>query len=146
MRLDSTLKKSRPKKSRHFLMQWMSVKLPDNFQIHEHSWPCLFHIIDTCSCELQNFPSQIKNDNLFHSEIIVFNFTLAIFRSISLSELLFMYCFQLRPFDRFVWFYSLQLCPFSIHIWGEHSILAHLKLKCLLLVMAVINIKQCVKK
>jgi hypothetical protein len=25
-------------------MHWMSVKLPDNFQIHEHSWPCLFHI------------------------------------------------------------------------------------------------------
>jgi hypothetical protein len=21
------------------------VKLPDNFQIREHSWPCLFHII-----------------------------------------------------------------------------------------------------
>ena len=26
------------------LMHWMSVKLPDNFQIREHSWPCLFHI------------------------------------------------------------------------------------------------------
>ena len=43
-------KKSRPqyisaKKSRHFLMQWMSVKLPDNFQMREHSWPCRFHII-----------------------------------------------------------------------------------------------------
>jgi hypothetical protein len=25
-------------------MHWMSVKLPDNFQICEHSWPCLFHI------------------------------------------------------------------------------------------------------
>jgi hypothetical protein len=25
-------------------MHWMSVKLPDNFQIREHSWPCLFHI------------------------------------------------------------------------------------------------------
>jgi len=23
----------------------MSVKLADNFQIREHSWPCLFHII-----------------------------------------------------------------------------------------------------
>jgi U3 small nucleolar RNA-associated protein 14 len=39
-RLDSALKKvvpniSRPKKSRHFLM-----KLPDNFQMREHSWPC----------------------------------------------------------------------------------------------------------
>jgi hypothetical protein len=49
MRLDSALKKvvpniSRPKKSRHFLMHWMSVKLPDNFQMREHSWPCRFHI------------------------------------------------------------------------------------------------------
>ena len=50
MRLDSTLKKvvpdiSRPKKSRHFLILWMSVKLPDNFQIREHSWLWRFHII-----------------------------------------------------------------------------------------------------
>jgi hypothetical protein len=28
----------------HLLMYWMSWKLPYNFQIHEHSWPCLFHI------------------------------------------------------------------------------------------------------
>ena len=35
---------SQLKKSRHFLMHWMSVKLPDNFQMREHSWPCLFHI------------------------------------------------------------------------------------------------------
>ena len=35
---------SRPKKSRHFLMHRMSLKLLDNFQICEHSWPCLFHI------------------------------------------------------------------------------------------------------
>jgi hypothetical protein len=44
MRLDSALKEvvpniSRPKKSRHFLM-----KLSDNFQMSEHSWPCRFHI------------------------------------------------------------------------------------------------------
>ena len=26
------------------LMQWMSMKLEYNFQIREHSWPCLFHI------------------------------------------------------------------------------------------------------
>jgi hypothetical protein len=26
------------------LMHWMSVKLADNFQIREHSWPRLFHI------------------------------------------------------------------------------------------------------
>jgi hypothetical protein len=25
-------------------MHWMSVKLPDNFQMREHSWPCRFHI------------------------------------------------------------------------------------------------------
>jgi hypothetical protein len=25
-------------------MNWMSVKLPDNFQMSEHSWPCRFHI------------------------------------------------------------------------------------------------------
>jgi hypothetical protein len=36
---------SRPKKSRHFLLHWMSVKLTDNFQMREHSWPCRFHII-----------------------------------------------------------------------------------------------------
>jgi hypothetical protein len=47
---DSALKKvvpniSRPKKPRHFLMHWMRVKLPDNFQMREHSWPCRFHII-----------------------------------------------------------------------------------------------------
>jgi hypothetical protein len=35
---------SRPKKSWHFLMHWTSVKLPDNFQMREHSWPCRFHI------------------------------------------------------------------------------------------------------
>ena len=28
-------------KSRHFLM-----KLPDNFQMRDHSWPCRFHIIN----------------------------------------------------------------------------------------------------
>jgi hypothetical protein len=32
------------KNSRHFLMHWISAKLPDNFQIREHSWPCWFHI------------------------------------------------------------------------------------------------------
>jgi hypothetical protein len=48
-RLDSALNNvvpniSRPKKSRHFLLHWMSVKLTDNFQMREHSWPCRFHI------------------------------------------------------------------------------------------------------
>jgi hypothetical protein len=49
MRLDSTLKKSSqiylgPKYLDTILMQWISVILADNFQIREHSWPCLFHI------------------------------------------------------------------------------------------------------
>jgi hypothetical protein len=38
---------SRPKKSQHFLLHWMSVKLPDNFQMREHSWACRFHINNT---------------------------------------------------------------------------------------------------
>ena len=50
MRLDSALKKSSPiyldPKNLDTLIHWMSVKLPDNFQIREHSWPCLFRI--TC--------------------------------------------------------------------------------------------------
>ena len=28
----------------HFLTHWMSVKLPDNFKMREHSWPFRFHI------------------------------------------------------------------------------------------------------
>jgi len=49
MRLDLTLKMSSPiylgpKNLDTILMHWMSVKLADNFQIREHSWPCLFHI------------------------------------------------------------------------------------------------------
>ena len=35
-------------------MHWVRVKLPDNFQIREHSWPCLFHItvdIKVCTRE-----------------------------------------------------------------------------------------------
>ena len=35
-----------PKNLDTILMYWMSVKLADNFQIREHSWPCLFHIIN----------------------------------------------------------------------------------------------------
>ena len=31
-----------PKNLYTILMHWMSVKLADNFQIREHSWPCLF--------------------------------------------------------------------------------------------------------
>ena len=30
-------------------MHWMSVKLPDNFQMREHSWPCRFHINNKAS-------------------------------------------------------------------------------------------------
>ena len=43
----SALKKSPPiyldpKHIDTILMHWMSVKLTDNFQIREYSWPCLF--------------------------------------------------------------------------------------------------------
>jgi len=38
-------KKSSPIYLGTILMRWMSVKLADNFQIREHSWPCLFHIM-----------------------------------------------------------------------------------------------------
>jgi hypothetical protein len=31
------------------LMHWMSVKLADNFQIREHSWPCLFQWMERAS-------------------------------------------------------------------------------------------------
>jgi hypothetical protein len=52
MRLDSTLKKLSPiylspKNLAPILMHWMSVKLADNFQIREYSWPCLFHNINS---------------------------------------------------------------------------------------------------
>ena len=33
-------------------MDWVSVKLPDNFQIHEHSRPCLFHIMRASASSL----------------------------------------------------------------------------------------------
>jgi hypothetical protein len=36
-------------------MHWMSVKLPDNFQMREHSWPCRFHIILQESCKIETF-------------------------------------------------------------------------------------------
>ena len=49
MRLDLTLSKSSPiylgpKNLITILMHWISVKLADNFEIREHSWPCMFHI------------------------------------------------------------------------------------------------------
>jgi hypothetical protein len=33
-----------PKHVDTIFMQWMSVKLADNFQIREHSWPCLLQL------------------------------------------------------------------------------------------------------
>ena len=62
MRLDSALNKvvpniSRPKKSRHFLM-----KLSDNFQMSEHSWPCRFHITIYLHSELINLII-VSNEN-----------------------------------------------------------------------------------
>jgi hypothetical protein len=35
-------------------MHWMSVKLPDNFQMREHSWPCRFHIIMILGAGVEN--------------------------------------------------------------------------------------------
>jgi hypothetical protein len=29
----------------HAPVHWMRMKLPDNFHIREHLWPCLFHIM-----------------------------------------------------------------------------------------------------
>jgi hypothetical protein len=55
------------------LMHWMSVKLPDNFQIREHSWPCragfiLYNVTDRNSfsdtiptCYLLSFGNLIVN-------------------------------------------------------------------------------------
>ena len=64
-RLGSALKKvvpniSRPKISRHFLM-----KLPDNFQMREHSRPCRFHIRNyydfyVLSVKIHGFPIKIS--------------------------------------------------------------------------------------
>jgi hypothetical protein len=42
-------------------MQWMSVKLADNFQIREHSWP----MYDTWNEEI-NQNGQDKQNNLGH--------------------------------------------------------------------------------
>ena len=54
MRLDQVPKKNRPQyilaqNISTLLMHWMSVKLPDNFQMREHSWPCRFHITVLCT-------------------------------------------------------------------------------------------------
>ena len=65
MRLDSALKNvvpniSRSKKSRHFLM-----KLPDNFQMREHSRPCRFHSMSNM-CD----PNRCFDHSQFDHEII----------------------------------------------------------------------------
>ena len=57
---------SRPKKSRHFLMHWMSVKLPDNFQMREHSWPCRFHIKYTYKVEHFRWVKDIASWPILH--------------------------------------------------------------------------------
>ena len=50
----SALKKRRPRyiSAQKFLKHCMSVKLADNFQIREHSWPCLFHIMQASASSL----------------------------------------------------------------------------------------------
>jgi hypothetical protein len=77
MRLDSALRKvvpdiSRPKKSRHVFMHWMSVNLPDNFQIREHSLPCLFHIICKYKDLWQHLFPYNKSNNSFELNITIF--------------------------------------------------------------------------
>ena len=63
MRLDSALTKSRrqyisAQKISTLLMDWMHVKLQDNFQMREHSWPCRFHINNILAIGLfRAFPS-----------------------------------------------------------------------------------------
>jgi len=49
-------------------MDWMSVKLPDNFQIREHSRPCLFHITYKIKQNKQNIP-RVFNGPFTHSRL-----------------------------------------------------------------------------
>ena len=45
-------------KNLNTLMHWMSVKLSDNFQMREHSWPCRFHTLEIWICgEIRIFSS-----------------------------------------------------------------------------------------
>ena len=54
-------------------MRWMSEKLSDNFQIREHSWPCLFHII-LQSVVTSDVYTQ-KLDNIHLSSDVIFPVT-----------------------------------------------------------------------
>ena len=94
MKLDSALKKvvpdlSRPKISRHFLMHWMSVKLPDNFQIREHSWPCRFHI-------------NITNDNLIDLAITSIQTTIKQYLTFHFFKYWFIKCLLCVTFSHFL--------------------------------------------
>ena len=49
-------------------MYWMSVKLPDNFRMREHSWPCRFHIILNI---IRNFKTPLEKQNISFSLTLV---------------------------------------------------------------------------
>jgi hypothetical protein len=44
-------------------MHWMSVKLPDNFEMRQHSWPCRFHINNNIGKYLLTRPKIKKERN-----------------------------------------------------------------------------------
>jgi hypothetical protein len=77
------LKQSRPKKSRHFLMHWMSVKLPDNFQMkparHEcsHIWKLSGNFIKKCGDFLGR---DILGTTFFQSHSIELSFLYSSYR------------------------------------------------------------------
>jgi len=80
MRLDSALKMSSPiylgpKNLDTILMHWMSVKLADNFQIREHSWPCLFHIsIIIDNVDFASLALQVASVSYYFSYIVAVSF------------------------------------------------------------------------
>ena len=47
-------------------MHWMSVKLPDNFQMREHSWPCRFHIMHYSLMEKNRLPFDFVDNDLLY--------------------------------------------------------------------------------
>ena len=47
-------------------MDWTSVKLPDNFQIREHSRPCLFHIKEFYIFDLMHKITKLMKGIIFY--------------------------------------------------------------------------------
>ena len=125
MRLDSALKKgvpniSRPKKSRHFRM-----KLPDNFQMREHSRLCRFHIISTLIRLKQSYWNPlVYNCKTWHGSWIFSTVTkMTIFsKKSNILGLLSKYIF-LKPSNST--FYKFFQCCFDLmfkycHVWNSH--------------------------